>query len=54
MGKDRVLTVQYKGGEKKVLVPEKRLIVSFTPVIAASSSPGPKSSSIRSASPTAV
>src|SRR5712692_9928546 len=23
MGKDRVLTVQYKGGEKKVLVPEK-------------------------------
>src|ERR1700704_1005815 len=31
MGKDRVLTVQYKGGEKKVLVPEKAVIVSFTP-----------------------
>jgi len=32
MGKDRVLTVQYKGGEKKVLVPENAAIVSFTPV----------------------
>src|SRR5256712_7764425 len=31
MGRDRVLTVQYKGGEKKVLVPEKAVIVSFTP-----------------------
>src|SRR5713101_3967380 len=31
MGKDRVLTVQYKGGEKKVLVPENAVIVSFTP-----------------------
>src|SRR5216117_2044986 len=31
MGKDRVLTVQYKGGEKKVLVPEKAVIVSFAP-----------------------
>jgi hypothetical protein len=31
MGKDRVLTVQYKGGEKKVLVPESATIVSFTP-----------------------
>src|SRR5882724_9214704 len=31
MGKDRVMTVQYKGGEKKVLVPENAVIVSFTP-----------------------
>jgi hypothetical protein len=31
MGKDRVLTVQYKGGEKKVLVPENAVIVAFTP-----------------------
>jgi hypothetical protein len=31
MGKDRVLTVQYKGGEKKILVPESAVIVSFTP-----------------------
>src|SRR6266704_3627159 len=31
MGKDRVLTVQYKGGEKKVLVPENAVVVSFTP-----------------------
>src|SRR5258707_1572771 len=31
LGKDRVLTVHYKGGEKKVLVPESAAIVSFTP-----------------------
>jgi hypothetical protein len=31
MGKDRILTVQYKGGEKKILVPESAAIVSFTP-----------------------
>ena len=31
MGKDRVLTVQYKGGEKKILVSESAAIVSFTP-----------------------
>jgi hypothetical protein len=31
MGKDRVLMVQYKGGEKKVLVPENAVVVSFTP-----------------------
>ena len=31
MGKDRVLTVQYKGGEKKVLVPENAVVVAFTP-----------------------
>ena len=31
MGRDRVLLVQYKGGEKKVLVPENAAVVSFTP-----------------------
>ena len=42
MGKDRVLTVQYKGGEKKVLVPEKAAIVSFTPVDRGELKPGSK------------
>jgi len=32
IGKDHVLDVQYKGGEKKVLVPESAVIVSYTPV----------------------
>src|SRR5438445_7311870 len=40
MGKDRVLTVQYKGGEKKVLVPEKAVIVSFTPTERSELKPG--------------
>jgi len=40
MGKDRVLTVQYKGGEKKVLVPEKAVIVSFTPTERSALKPG--------------
>jgi hypothetical protein len=31
IGKDRVLTVQYKGGEKKVLVPTNAKIVTFIP-----------------------
>jgi hypothetical protein len=31
MGKDRVLMVQYKGGEKKILVPESATVVAFTP-----------------------
>jgi hypothetical protein len=31
MGKERMLTVQYKGGEKKILVPENAVVVSFTP-----------------------
>jgi hypothetical protein len=31
MGKDRVMTVQYKGGEKKVLVPADAAVVAFTP-----------------------
>ena len=42
MGKDRVLTVQYKGGEKKVLVPEKAAIVSFRPVDRSELKPGVK------------
>ena len=42
MGKDRVLTVQYKGGEKKVLVPEKAVIVSFTPTDRGELKPGAK------------
>jgi hypothetical protein len=40
MGKDRVLTVQYKGGEKKVLVPEKAVIVAFTPAERSELKPG--------------
>src|SRR5216683_2015338 len=32
IGKDRVLTVQYKGGEQKVLVPESAKIVTYVPV----------------------
>ncbi len=40
MGKDRVLTVQYKGGEKKVLVPESAVIVSFTPTERSELKPG--------------
>jgi len=31
IGKDRVLTVQYKGGEQKVLVPESARIVTYVP-----------------------
>ena len=42
MGKDRVLTVQYKGGEKKVLVPENAVIVSFTPADKSELKPGAK------------
>jgi len=42
MGKDRVLTVQYKGGEKKVLVPENAVIVSFTPTERGELKPGAK------------
>src|ERR1700746_310026 len=40
IGKDRVLDVQYKGGEKKVLVPEKAVIVSFTPADRSELKPG--------------
>jgi hypothetical protein len=31
LGKDHLLDVQYKGGEKKILVPENAVIVSFAP-----------------------
>jgi hypothetical protein len=31
VGKDRMLTVQYKGGEQKVLVPASARIVTFAP-----------------------
>ena len=40
MGKDRVLTVQYKGGEKKVLVPENAAVVSFMPADRSEIKPG--------------
>ena len=40
MGKDRVLTVQYKGGEKKVLVPADAAVVSFTPTERSELKPG--------------
>ena len=31
MGKDRVMTVQYKGGEKKILVTDSTVVVSYAP-----------------------
>src|SRR6266436_8322483 len=40
IGKDRVLTVQYKGGEKKVLVPENAVVVAFTPADRSELKPG--------------
>lgn len=40
MGKDRVLSVQYKGGEKKVLVPENAVVVAFTPTDKGQLKPG--------------
>src|SRR5262245_22871133 len=40
MGKDRILTVQYKGGEKKSLRPESAVIVSFTPTNHSELNPG--------------
>jgi hypothetical protein len=40
MGKDRVMTVQYKGGEKKVLVPETAAVVAFEPADKAELKPG--------------
>src|SRR5204863_1895137 len=42
MGKDRVLTVQYKGGEKKVLVTGKTVIVSYMPADRGELKPGAK------------
>ena len=40
MGKDRILTVQYKGSEKKILVPKNAVIVSFTPADRSELKPG--------------
>lgn len=40
MGKERLLTVQYKGGEKQILVPENAVVVSFTPTDKSELKPG--------------
>src|SRR5712664_1558294 len=40
MGKDRVLTVQYKGGEKKILVTPKTVVVSVAPTERSELKPG--------------
>ncbi|HUQ76256.1 MAG TPA: hypothetical protein VM183_16140 [Burkholderiales bacterium] len=40
MGNDRVLTVQYKGGEKKVLVNDTTAVVSFVPTDRSQLKPG--------------
>ncbi len=40
MGKDRVMTVQYKGGEKKILVPESATIVAYEPTDKSELKPG--------------
>src|SRR5438128_10312060 len=42
MGKDRGLTGHYQAGAKKVLVPEKAVIVSFTPTERSALKPGAK------------
>src|SRR5258706_1166308 len=40
MGKDRVLTAQYKAGEKKVPSPDNAVVVSFTPTDRGELKPG--------------
>jgi hypothetical protein len=40
MGKDRILTVQYKGGEKKVLVNESAVVVTYIPTDKSELKPG--------------
>ena len=40
MGTDRVLTVQYKGGEKKVLVPADTVVVTYAPAERSELKPG--------------
>ena len=42
MGKDRVLTVKYKDGEKKILVPDSTVVVSFEPADKSELKPGAK------------
>jgi hypothetical protein len=40
MGKDRILTVQYKGGEKKVLVTDSAVVVTYAPADKSEIKPG--------------
>lgn len=40
MGKERLLTVQYKGGEQKILVPEDVVVVSYSPAERSELKPG--------------
>ena len=40
MGKDHIMTVQYKGGEKKVLVTPQTAVVSYAPASKAELKPG--------------
>jgi len=40
VGKDRVMTVKYKDGEKKILVPENVVVVAFQPTEKSSLKPG--------------
>jgi hypothetical protein len=40
VGKDRVMTVQYKGGEKKVVIPENAVVVAFQPTDKSELKPG--------------
>jgi len=40
MGKDRVMTVQYKGGEKKILVTPQTAVVSYAPTDKTQLKPG--------------
>jgi hypothetical protein len=40
MGKDRVMVVQYKGGEKKVIVPADAVVVAFAPADKSEIKPG--------------
>jgi len=40
MGKERLLTVQYKGGEQKILVPEDVVVVSYAPAERSELKPG--------------
>ena len=42
MGNDRVLTVKYKDGEKKILVPDNTVVVSFEPADKSELKPGAK------------
>jgi len=42
MGKDRVLTVKYKDGEKKILVPDSTVVVAFEPADKSELKPGAK------------